>query len=74
MNRPLNVTHYRPLDEIEDLVPRDDNNNESSSNTDECDCPFPWWWVVLAGVAGGGIGYAAGKRKNDTDELEQLEP
>jgi hypothetical protein len=21
-------------------------------------CPFPWWWVIGAGVVGTGLGYA----------------
>ncbi|HHH28709.1 MAG TPA: hypothetical protein ENK57_10250 [Polyangiaceae bacterium] len=74
MNHAADFTHFRPIDRNipnrnNDQATTDLQNPTSRPDNPACDCPFPWWWVLLAGIAGGGIGYYAGKQGQAEDEL-----
>ncbi|MGE0789756.1 MAG: hypothetical protein AB7S26_29050 [Sandaracinaceae bacterium] len=43
-------------------VPNPAASSTPTAPTQECDCPFPWWLLILGAAVGGVGGYAAGRR------------
>jgi len=55
-------------------VPREPPMNEEEETEQDCDCPFPWWLLLVGAAVGGVGGYYAGRRSKDKKKPDELGP
>ena len=54
-------------------LPGPGNDLARRSEATECECPFPWWLLLVGAAVGGVGGYYLGRRQGEASKLEPLE-